>query len=482
MGCDAMGTRRGGAVNQHYEVMVVGGGVAGQHIATELAQAGRAVALVESRLVGGERPYFSCLPSKSLLHSARRGETWELAIARRDRISGHLDDASAAARMAKAGVTVLHGHGRISEPGCIDVDGGRHGYTDLVVCTGGEPVLAPVAGLAEMPTWTSDEALSCPDLPRRLVVLGGDSVGCELAQIYAAFGSQVTVIEPGERLLATEAPFAGDILADALRRIGADLRLGTQVLIAERTETGPRLTLADGGIIEADRLLISTGRLPRVTGLGLEMLGIAADPARGLPVDASCQVLTGSLGPEPHDPPGFPPESPMSPARGEDRGGRIWAAGDVTGMAPSTHLALYQARVVVSNVLGKRREADYRAVPRAVHTTPSVYAIGLSPVRAEEMGIGLIAAGMDLAGTARAAVEEDDRGFTGGRLELYADPSRGVLVGAAAAGLYAEEWMAEIALAIRAEIRLNVLTDVMHAFPTYGEAIEPPLRDLAERL
>jgi dihydrolipoamide dehydrogenase len=460
--------------------MVVGGGVAGQHIATELAQAGRAVALVESRLVGGERPYFSSLPSKSLLHSADRGETWELAIARRDRISGHLDDAPAAARMAKAGVAVLHGHGRISEPGSIDVDGDRHGYSDLVVCTGGEPVPAPVAGLAEMPTWTSDEALSCPDLPRRLVVLGGDPVGCELAQIYAAFGSQVTVIEPGERLLATEAPFAGDILADALRRIGADLRLRTQVLVAERTETGPRLRLADGGIIEADRLLLSTGRQPRVTGLGLETLGIAADPARGLPVDATCQVLTGSLGREPHDPPGFPPENPVP--QPQDLGGRIWAAGDVTGMAPSTHLALYQARVVVSNVLGKRREADYRAIPRAVHTTPSVYAIGLSPVRAEEMGIGLIAAGMDLAETARAAVEEDDRGFTGGRLELYADPSRGVLVGAAAAGLYAEEWMAEIALAIRAEIRLNVLTDVIHAFPTYGEAIEPPLRELAERL
>jgi pyruvate/2-oxoglutarate dehydrogenase complex dihydrolipoamide dehydrogenase (E3) component len=469
-------------VTEHYEVMVVGGGVAGQHVAIELAQAGRAVALVESRLVGGERPYFACLPSKSLLHSAQRGETWELAIARRDRVTGHLDDSAAAARMADAGVTVLRGHGRIREPGSLEVDGHRHGFTELVVCTGGEPAVPAVAGIADLPLWTTDEALTSPDLPRRLVVLGGDAAGCELAQIYAAFGSQVTVVEPGERLLATEAPFAGDHLADALRRLGTDLRLRTRVIVAERTESGPRLRLADGAVIEADRILVSAGRLPRVSGLGLETLGIAADPVRGVPVDVTCQVVTGPPALLPHDLQGLPSENPGRHVAEDGLGGRVWAAGDVTGMTPSTHLALYQARVVVANVLGKRQEADYRAIPRAVRTTPSVYAVGLSPVRAEEMGIGLIAAGTELAGTARAAVEEDERGFTGGRVELYADPARGVLVGGTAVGLYAEEWMAEIALAIRAEIRLDVLTDVIHAFPTYGEAIEPPLRELAERL
>jgi dihydrolipoamide dehydrogenase len=466
-------------VNQHYEVMVVGGGVAGRHIATDLAQAGRTVALVEPRPAGGERPHFACLASKSLLHSAQRGETWEFAVARRDRVTGRLDDPAAAARLAEAGVTLLRGHGRVCEPGALDVDGRRHGYTDLVVCTGGEPAVPAVAGLTDVPLWTTDDALTSPDLPRRLVVLGGDAAGCELAQIYAVFGSQVTVVEPGERLLAREAPFAGDLLADALRRLGADVRLGTQAIVAERTEAGPRLRLADGATIEADRVLVSAGRRPRVTGLGLETLGIAADPARGLPVDVTCQVAPG---PDPYDLPGQPPESPAFQAREDGLGGRIWAAGEVTGMTPSTQLALYQARVVVSNLLGKRQEADYRAIPRTVWTTPPICAVGLSPVRAEETGVGLISAGMDLAGTARAAVEEDERGLTGGRVELYADPSRGVLVGATAAGLYAEEWMAEIALAIRAEIRLDLLTDVVHAFPTYGEAIEPPLRELAGRL
>ncbi|RMI30465.1 NAD(P)/FAD-dependent oxidoreductase, partial [Actinomadura harenae] len=159
-------------------------------------------------------------------------------------------------------------------------------------------------------------------------------------------------------------------------------------------------------------------------------------------------------------------------------GGGVWAAGDVTGVARTTHAARYQARVVVSNILGKRHEADYRAIPRVVYTAPTVYAVGVSPVHAERAGTRLIMAGRDLSATARASVEAEDRG----RVELYADAERGLLVGAAAVGLYAEEWMSEIALAIRAETPLSLLTDVVHAFPTFGEAVEAPLRELAGRL
>jgi pyruvate/2-oxoglutarate dehydrogenase complex dihydrolipoamide dehydrogenase (E3) component len=441
------------AQDRRYDVMVLGGG-SGKNIAAELARAGRSVALVESRLVGGECPYFACMPSKSLLHSARRGETWEHAIARRDEVTRHLDDAPTAAQMAEAGVTVVRGRGRIARPGVVDVDGTEYGYTDLVVATGSEPVTPDVEGIGDVPTWTSGEALTRPELPRRLVVLGGGPVGCELSQIYAAFGSQVTLVEAADRLLASEAPFAGDLLADALRRMGADLRLGVTATSAERTETGLRLRLSDGGHLDADRILIAAGRRPRVADLGLENVGVRADPEGGIAVDVTCQAIV---------------ESPTD-------GTTVWAAGDVTGVAPYTHAANHQARVVVSNVLGKRREADYRAVPRVLYTTPSVYAVGVSPVSAT--GLELVAAGYDLAETARAAVEDDDRG----RVELYADRSRGVLVGAAAVGLYAEEWMSEITLAIRAETPLSILTDVVHAFPTYGEAIEPALRELAERL
>ncbi|WP_067456927.1 dihydrolipoyl dehydrogenase family protein [Actinomadura macra] len=437
--------------NEHGAV-VLGGGTAGEHIAAGLARAGRDVALVENRLVGGQSPYFACVPSKSLLLSARRGETWELAVARRDRLAAHRGDDRAVARLAEDGVTVLRGRGRVLGPGLIDVDGTEHGYDELVVCTGSEPVLPPADGLADVPVWTSDEALSLPDLPRRLVVLGGGPVGCELAQVYAAFGSQVTVVEASGRLLTAEAPFAGEALAESLRRMGVDLRFGAALGQVERKESCLRLWLSDGGTLDADRILVAAGRRPRVEGLGLETLGVTIAPGQGIPVDETCAVASGE--------------------------GGVWAAGDVTGVARTTHAARYQARVVLSNLLGRRREADYRAIPRVVYTTPTVYTVGISPGRAAELGIDLVTAGYDLASTARAAVEADDRG----RVELYADRSRGLLIGAAAAGLYAEEWMSEIALAIRAETPLSLLTDVVHAFPTYGESIEAPLRDLAGRL
>lgn len=447
------------AQDKRYDVLVLGGGC-GKHIAAGLARAGRSVALVESRLVGGECPYFAGMPSKSLLHSARQGETWEHAIARRDEVTRRLDDAPTAAEMAEAGVTVVRGRGRVTRPGVVEVGGTEYSHSELVIATGSEPLIPGVEGIGDVPTWTSDEALTRPDLPRRLIVLGGGPVGCELGQIYAAFGSQVTLVESAERLLAGEAPFAGDLLADTFRRMGADLRLGVTATRAERTEGGLRLHLSDGGHIngdriegghiDADRILIAAGRRPRVSGIGLEHLGIQADPQTGVPIDVTCRVKTDSA--------------------------PVWAAGDVTGVAPYTHAANYQSRVLVSNVLGRRREADYRAVPRVVYTTPSVYAVGVSPVSAS--GLELVAAGYDLSDLPRAEVENDDRG----RVELYADRARGVLVGAAAVGLYAEEWMSEITLAVRAETPLSILTDVVHAFPTYGEAVEPVLRELAERL
>ncbi len=468
-----------------FDVVVLGGGTSGGLVASDVARAGRSVALVEAGLVGGESPYLACIPSKSLLRSARRGETWEHAVARRDEVACHLDDSLTAARLAEDGVTVVRGSGRVAEPGVVEVSGigggpdGRStrrgragtgragtgraavlGYTDLVVATGSEPVAPPVEGLTDVPAWTSAEALSCPDLPRRLIVLGGGPSGCEFAQIYAAFGSQVTLVEAEPRVLPDEPPFTGEILASALRRNGADLRLGSPVVKAEALESGLAMILEDGTSLEGDRVLLATGRRPRLGDLGLDTLGIAPSAAGALDVDETCRVLAG-------DAPGSPrPESPA----------RIWAAGDVTGIAPYTHTARYQAAIVTANILGGRRTADYRAIPRAVYTSPSVCCVGLTPRHAAAAGMGLRTVGRDLAETARAALAHDAQG----RVELYADTSRGnMLVGAAAVGPRAEEWMGEMALAIRAGLPLSVLTDVVHAFPTYGEAIERPLRELA---
>jgi pyruvate/2-oxoglutarate dehydrogenase complex dihydrolipoamide dehydrogenase (E3) component len=483
-----------------FDVVVLGGGTSGSLIAIEVSSAGRSTALVEAGLVGGEAPYLADMASKSLLESARRGETWEHAVARRDEVAGHLDDAAAAARLAEAGVTLIRGTGQITGPGTIVVqpnaakaslnglapaDPLTLGYTDLVVCTGSEPVAPPVEGLPDVPAWTSAQALTCPDLPRRLVVLGAGPVGCELAQIYAAFGSQVTLVEAEPHVLPGEALFTGEILADALRRTGVDLRLGSAVVKAETTDAGLALTLADGTGIEADRVLLASGRRPRLSGLGLEELGISAAPGEMLPLDETCRVVPNVPGKAAPGPPGRVsppgrdgPGSAAKPAAPAKKAGRVWAAGDVTAVAPYTHTARYQAQIVAANLLGGSRAADYRAIPRTVYTSPSVYAVGMSPSLAEATGVELITVSYDLAETARAKVEDDDRG----RVELYVDAASGdLLVGAAAVGPDAEEWMGEVTLAIRARIPLAVLADVVHAFPTYGEAVEMSLPGLARR-
>ena len=284
-----------------FDVVVLGGGTSGVLVAIGLAHAGRSVALVEAGLVGGESPYLACLPSKSMLASARRGETWEHAVARRNEVTGHLDDSRFAARLGDAGVTLIRGTGQVTEPGSIEVTTvgrGRRGqpektvlgYADLVIATGSEPLAPPVEGLTDVPTWTSAEALSSQDLPRHLIVMGAGPAGCELTQIYAAFGSQVTLIEAEPQLLPDEAPFAGEILSDALRRTGADLRLGSPVVKAAPADKGLALILADGTSLEGDRILLATGRRPRLAGLGLDKLGITPSAAGALPVDATCRV------------------------------------------------------------------------------------------------------------------------------------------------------------------------------------------------
>jgi pyruvate/2-oxoglutarate dehydrogenase complex dihydrolipoamide dehydrogenase (E3) component len=437
-----------------FDVVVLGGGTAGVHVATEVTRGGRSVALVEAGLIGGESPYLACVPSNSLLLSASKGVAWEDAVARRNEVTGGLDDSGAAQRLTAAGVTVFRGTGRITGPGAVEVSPSFDdaaeptslAYTDLVVATGCEPVAPPIEGLTDIPTWTTAEALCSPDLPRRLLVLGGGAAGCELAQIFAAFGSQVTLIEADAGLLPGEAAFAGEILTAALRRAGVEIMLGSPATKAERTPEGLTLALQDGTLVDADRLLLATGRRPRLTGLGLDAVGITVAPGQALPTDASCHVVGAS---------------------------HVWAAGDVTGIT-HTHASRYQADVVAANLLfgasafgAGVREADYSAIPRCVYTVPSVYAVG-EPGRA-----GLSVARVLLSDTARGRLGGDDLG----RLELYA--ADGVLVGAVAVGPDAATWMAEVTLAIRAKIPVTVLADVVHAFPTYGEALQAAFRELA---
>jgi pyruvate/2-oxoglutarate dehydrogenase complex dihydrolipoamide dehydrogenase (E3) component len=461
-----------------FDVVVLGGGTAGVHVATEAAGGGKSVALVEAGLIGGESPYLACLPSNSLLLSAAEGKTWEDAVARRNQVTGGLDDSAPARRLAGAGVTVIRGTGRIAGPGTVEVTLAAQGqanmsltYADLVIATGCEPVAPPIEGLGDIPAWTTAESLCSPDLPRRLIVLGGGPAGCELTQVYATFGSQVTLVEAEHGLLPGEPAFAGEILAAALRRAGAEICLGSPATKAERTPEGLTLALEDGTRIDADRLLLASGRRPRLSSLGLAALGVTVTPGMALPTTTTCRVAGTS-----------------------EAAGRVWAAGDVTGIT-HTHASHYQARVVAANIVGQRREADYSAMPRCVFTTPSVFAVGIVPetVRSSadnghdagladaglaDAGLadaGLITVRADLGDTARAHLGQEDLGC----LELYADAKTGVLAGAVAVGPGAATWMSEVTLAIRAKVPLTVLADVVHAFPTYSEALETALRQLA---
>ena len=449
-----------------FDVVVLGAGSAGEDVARTLAQAGRSVVLVEGDRVGGECPYVACMPSKAMLRSAAARHTardlpglgatarpvdlgdpvaaFRAASARRDEIAEHRDDSEAAQGLQDAGVVLVRGHGRVTAPGVVTVDGRELGWTDLVLGTGSRATVPSIPGLDDAPTWTSDEALSATERPASLLVVGGGAVGCELTQVHARFGTHVVLVDSAEQLLSREEPSVAGLLEEVLRGEGVDVRLGVELESVEPADGGALCVLTDGARVQVERVLLATGRAPWTDGIGLELLGVELGDKGEVVVDERCRAADG-----------------------------VWAAGDVTGIAPYTHTASYQARVVAANLLGEHRTADYRAIPRAVYTDPPVASVGMDARTAAEQGISAQTAVMELDQVARFTTE----GAGGGRLVLTA--AGGVLIGAAAIGPHADEWLSEATLAIRARVPLAVLADVVHAFPTFGEAYEPPLRELA---
>ena len=437
---------------------MVGSGSGGRGVAKRLAESGMSVAMVESELVGGECPYWACMPAKVLLRPAEavaeanrvpgvsaRIERWDEVLGFRDWITSGHDDAHKSEKFRDLGVAILRGHGRLAGPGRVDVDGTVYRSPRIIIATGSTTAFPPVDGLDRIDAWTNREAMALTEVPESTAILGGGPVGVEIGQMLARYGSTVHLIEAAERLLAREEPEVGDLLAAALERDGIDVRLGAAVERVSPRGARAVLHLEGGAEVEAARVVVATGRRPRLEDIGLETVGIVPDDT-GIPVDERCRAAEG-----------------------------VWAVGDVTGKGQFTHVAAYQAHIVAGDIRGRRVRADYHATPRVVFCDPEVAAVGMTAAQAADAGIRTAAARVDLAGVERAMTYGRD---AGGVAALLADADRGVVIGAHAVGPLASEWIHIALLAVKAEIPVDVLRDTIAQFPTFSEAFVTAARDL----
>jgi pyruvate/2-oxoglutarate dehydrogenase complex dihydrolipoamide dehydrogenase (E3) component len=449
------------------DVVVVGLGPGGEATANKLASEGLEVVAVERHLVGGECPYYGCVPSKMMIRAAD-----VLAEARRvsglagestvtpswapvaDRIRAEAtdgwDDAVAVRRLEDAGARLVRGHGRLAGTRRVEVDGRVYAARRAIVLNPGTaPGTPPIDGLEGTPYWTNREVVSVTDLPGSLVVLGGGPIGCELTQAFARFGVRVTLVEAAPRIMAPEEPETSRVVTGALERDGVRVLVDVRVRSVSYADGTFSLDLG-GEVVTADKLLVAAGRVPQLADLGLDSVGL--DPqARALDVDSRMRVLDSGR--------------PI---------GWLYAVGDVTGKGAFTHVSMYGAGAAVHDILGEGRAyADFEAVPRVTFTDPEVGSVGLTEERARRAGMSVR--------TGTAALPETTRGWLHARgneglVKLVAADGR--LVGATSVGPAGGEVLSMLTLAVHARVPLSTLRSMIFAYPTFHGAVKDALTAL----